>query len=153
MFDDTIASAAWFARKPDIAMARAEPKLILAASDQPCRPLAELSAQHVHQILNHAVGCGHHLSVRGIGLLGHDQHGELIGAVGLVAVTRRAAHGAGDPEPRLLAMVTADWPLMVTPGTVIADPVGLVKTPLGPNVNVVPVLTHATWVPVALGLL
>jgi len=27
-------SAAWFARKPDIAVARAEPKLIIAASDQ-----------------------------------------------------------------------------------------------------------------------
>ena len=81
-------------------MARAEPKLILAASDQPYRPLAELSAQHVQQILNHAVGCGDHFGVRGIGLLGHDQLGELIGNVGVGAFKRRAADGAGGTDDR-----------------------------------------------------
>ena len=62
-------------------------------------------SQHVQQILNHRVGCGDHLRVGRIGLLGDDQLGELVGDVGVGAFQRRADDRAAAAEQRLAGLV------------------------------------------------
>ena len=47
-------------------------------------------AQHVQEVLNHLVAAGDHPRIGRIGLLRHDQLGELVGDVGIGAFERGA---------------------------------------------------------------
>ena len=69
----------------------------------------------------------------------------------MVAAPPVEAYWVRPPEPTLIVMLPSDWPLTVTFGTEIAEPVGLTNAPLAPKVKLVPTLTQATWVPVAAG--
>jgi len=70
----------------------------------------------------------------------------------MVAAPPVEANCVRPPEPKLIVMLPSVWPLTITFGTEIAEPVGLTNAPLAPKVKVVPMLTQPTWVPVAAGL-
>ncbi|GCC47927.1 hypothetical protein chiPu_0032193, partial [Chiloscyllium punctatum] len=63
------------------------------------------SAHDVQEILHHRIGRRDHLGVGRIGLLGHDQLGELVGDIGVRALERRTDDGAGLAEQRRAGLV------------------------------------------------
>src|SRR6202012_6087846 len=67
----------------------------------------------------------------------------------MVAAPLVVANCVSAPEEMLTESVPSDWPSTVTPATLIDDPVGEASEPLALKTKVVPVLTQATCVPVA----
>src|SRR5215510_12360082 len=66
----------------------------------------------------------------------------------MVAAPLELANCVSAPEPRLKERFPSDRPFTVTFGVEIAQPVGEEGEPFAAKVKLVPVLTHAVWVPV-----
>src|SRR5215467_5462166 len=67
----------------------------------------------------------------------------------MVAAPLELANCVSAPEPRLNERLPSDRPLTVTFGMAMDEPLGEASDPLALNEKVVPELTHAVWVPVA----
>src|ERR1700732_535008 len=65
------------------------------------RTARSVSLDYGQQALHHLIGDGHHLRIRGIGLLRHHQLAELRGYIDVRAFKRVAGDGSGGREDRL----------------------------------------------------
>ncbi|KTW14433.1 hypothetical protein SA9_12410, partial [Staphylococcus warneri] len=94
------------ARRPDIAVERAWLKPMMCTRLYCFKRASSMRLAHdVQEILHHRIGRRDHLGVGRIGLLGHDQLGELVGDIGVRALERRTDDGAGLAEQRRAGLV------------------------------------------------
>ena len=83
-FDETRANAAWFARRPEMAVSRAWLRPITNCPSQFAPRVNSFAlSKNVQQILNHRVRGRDDLGVRRVGLLCYDQLRELFSDIGI----------------------------------------------------------------------